>query len=58
MWKYCEICCISITIYIKEKKGTNGRLKKKKKKKTVASFQNVLKKKKKVAHQNITVDEQ
>ena len=29
MWKYCEICCVSITIYIKEKK--NERLKKKKK---------------------------
>ena len=29
MWKYCEICCVSITIYIKEKKSTNGRRKNK-----------------------------
>ena len=25
MWKYCEICYVSIIIYIKEKKSTNGR---------------------------------
>ena len=29
MWKYCEICYVSQTIYIKEKKSTNGRPKKK-----------------------------
>ena len=29
MRKYCEICCVSIIIYIK-KKSTNGRPKKKK----------------------------
>ena len=52
MWKYCEICCISIIIYIKGKKKvqTEGW-----KKKTVAIVQNI---KKEVAHQNITVDEQ
>ena len=56
MWKYCEICCISTIIYIKEKKSINGRLKKK----NVAIVQNSKKKKKedKVANQNGTVDEQ
>ena len=51
MLKYCEICCINIIIYIKGKKKvqTEGW-----KKKTVATVQ---KKKKRVAHQNITVDE-
>ena len=31
LWKYYEICCVSITIYIKGEKSTNGRLGKKKK---------------------------
>ena len=43
MWKYCEIYCVIITIYIKGKK--------KYKRKTE-------KKKKKMAHKNETVDEQ
>ena len=63
MWKYCEICCVSITIYIKEKKS-------KTQKKivatevivplgTVATIQILKKKNKdKVAHQNCTIDEQ
>ena len=37
MWKYCEIYCVSQTIYIKEKKSTNGRPKKKKPVTTVAT---------------------
>ena len=44
MWKYYEICCVSITVYIKgKKKKGNGRLKKKKGQ---------------VPHENFTVDEQ
>ena len=35
MWKYYEICCVSITIYIK--KSTNGRPEKKKNVTTVAT---------------------
>ena len=62
MWKYCEICCVIITIYIKEKKCTKGRWKKKKKKPVtaLATIQNLKKKKKKdkLTHQNCTVDEQ
>ena len=69
MWKYCEICCVSITIYIKEKKSTNGR--RKNKIKTVTTVATMLlgtittvrnlkkeKKKKEVPHQISTVDEQ
>ena len=63
MWKYCEICCVSITIYINEKK----KYKQKTKKKTVTTVVTVLPatvatvrnlKKKKVSHQISTVDEQ
>ena len=67
MWKYCEICYINITIYIKGKKSTNGRLEKNVA--TVATEplgivaivqkrKKEKKKKDKVAHQNDTVDEQ
>ena len=60
MRKYCEICCVSIIIYIKEKKYKR----KTKKKKicnynaagTVATVRNL--KKKKVPHQIFTIDEQ
>ena len=40
MWKYCEICCVSITIYIKEKKvQTEYQKKKNKTVTTVATVQ-------------------
>ena len=62
-WKYCEIYCVSVTIYIKGKKSTNGRLEKNVA--TVATeplgivaIVQKRKKKDKVAHQNDTVDEQ
>ena len=43
MWKYCEICCGNITVYIKEKKKQTEDWKKKKVQ---------------VPHENFTVDEQ
>ena len=63
MWKYCEICCISITIYIKERKVQTEDWKKNKNVATIAIMQlgtvtTVQKKKDKVANQNGTVDEQ
>ena len=66
MWKYCKICCVSKTIYIKEKKSTNERPKKKNcnycsysAAGTVATVWNKKKKKKgKMPHQISIVDEQ
>ena len=41
MWKYCEIYCVNITIYIKEKKKCKRKAEEKKKKKTVATIATV-----------------